>query len=200
MTVFDMVKEFHEIFDHPVGNEPNILPDLAEKRIHLIVDESQELFEAAFKFDLVEILDALADIVYYIEGSAVAFGLGPVELVDYPVNEKVTPGSYSVLLVSTFPLLEQAAMNGDIYYTRTSLSILKSSCYAIAKSYGVDLEEVISAVHKSNMTKLGADGKPIYYTEGADGNARKVAKGPNYKTPTEDIRKIAERVQNSNAS
>ena len=40
-----------------------------------------------------------------------------------------------------------------------------------------DLEEALDRVHKSNMSKLGLDGKPIRRVDG------KVLKGPNYKPP-----------------
>ena len=40
------------------------------------------------------------------------------------------------------------------------------------------LDETLDRVHKSNMSKLGEDGKPIYREDG------KVLKGPNYKLPT----------------
>ncbi len=46
-----------------------------------------------------------------------------------------------------------------------------------AVSFGLPLEEVFAEVHKSNMSKLGDDGKPIYREDG------KVLKGPNYKLP-----------------
>jgi predicted HAD superfamily Cof-like phosphohydrolase len=34
--------------------------------------------------------------------------------------------------------------------------------YGTALAYGFDLDAVIAEVHRSNMTKLGEDGKPIY--------------------------------------
>ena len=40
-----------------------------------------------------------------------------------------------------------------------------------------DLEQALRRVHKSNMSKLGEDGKPIYRKDG------KVLKGPNYQPP-----------------
>ena len=39
------------------------------------------------------------------------------------------------------------------------------------------IEEVFAEIQRSNMTKLGADGKPIYREDG------KVMKGPNYSPP-----------------
>lgn len=44
------------------------------------------------------------------------------------------------------------------------------------------IEEVFDEIHRSNMSKLGADGKPIYREDG------KVLKGPSYFKP--DIQKI----------
>ena len=49
-----------------------------------------------------------------------------------------------------------------------------------ATSLGLPLEAVLEETHKSNMSKLGEDGKPIYRADG------KVLKGPNYKEPNLD--------------
>jgi len=55
-------------------------------------------------------------------------------------------------------------------------------CYQYAESMGWFLDEALDRVHKSNMSKLGDDGHPIYREDG------KVLKGPNYKPPTlEDL-------------
>ena len=50
-------------------------------------------------------------------------------------------------------------------------------CYQMAASQEWDLDEAMRRVHKSNMSKLGEDGKPIYRADG------KVLKGPNYAPP-----------------
>ena len=55
-------------------------------------------------------------------------------------------------------------------------------CYQYAENMGWFLDEALDRVHKSNMSKLDEDGKPIYRKDG------KVLKGPNYKPPTlEDL-------------
>ena len=51
-------------------------------------------------------------------------------------------------------------------------------CFQYAENLGWDLDEALDRVHKSNMTKLGADGQPIRREDG------KVLKGPNYQPPT----------------
>ena len=54
--------------------------------------------------------------------------------------------------------------------------------YQYAENMGWFLDEALDRVHKSNMSKLGDDGKPIYREDG------KVLKGPNYKPPNlEDL-------------
>jgi len=55
-------------------------------------------------------------------------------------------------------------------------------CYQYAENMGWFLDEALDRVHQSNMSKLGADGKPIYREDG------KVLKGPDYKPPSlEDL-------------
>ena len=48
-------------------------------------------------------------------------------------------------------------------------------CYQFAAAFGIDLDTAMRRIYESNMSKLGADGKPIYREDG------KVLKGPNYK-------------------
>ena len=50
-------------------------------------------------------------------------------------------------------------------------------CYQYAENMNWFLDEALDRVNKSNMSKLGEDGKPIYREDG------KVLKGPNYKPP-----------------
>ena len=50
-------------------------------------------------------------------------------------------------------------------------------CFQYAENMEWDLETALDRVHKSNMSKLGLDGKPIRRNDG------KVLKGPNYKPP-----------------
>jgi len=47
--------------------------------------------------------------------------------------------------------------------------------YGAGATFGIDLDKCFAEVHRSNMSKLGEDGKPIYREDG------KVLKGPNYK-------------------
>ena len=50
-------------------------------------------------------------------------------------------------------------------------------CYQYAVNMGWDLDRALALIHKSNLSKLDEDGKPIYREDG------KILKGPNYKKP-----------------
>ena len=54
--------------------------------------------------------------------------------------------------------------------------------YGAGHAFGINLDHCFDEVQKSNMSKLGDDGKPIYNESG------KVMKGPNYFKP--NIKKI----------
>ncbi len=49
--------------------------------------------------------------------------------------------------------------------------------YGAGVAFGINLDKCFDEVHRSNMSKLSEDGKPIYNEFG------KVMKGPNYSPP-----------------
>lgn len=94
-----------------LGTAKNLL------RFNLMDEENKEYLEAANNNDLVEVADALGDMLYILCGTILEHGM---------------------------------------HYK---------------------IEEVFAEIQRSNMSKLGADGKPIYREDG------KVLKGPNYFKP-----------------
>ena len=121
------VRAFHDAFGIPNASAPK--GDIGDRdallRYKLIREENEEYLEAALKGDLVEVADALGDILYILCGTLLKHGL----------EHKI--------------------------------------------------DEVFREIQRSNMSKLGADGKPIYREDG------KVMKGPNYFKP--DIASILDR-------
>jgi len=113
---FESVGDFMEAFGQEVLCKPT-LPniDLSALRLDLIDEEVQELRDGLGKRSMLEIADALTDILYVVYGAGHAFG--------------------------------------------------------------IDLDECFCEVHRSNMTKLGPDGRPIYREDG------KILKGENYSEP-----------------
>lgn len=120
----EAVELFHTTYGLGVGETPKA--DLGttknELRFNLMKEENEEYFEAVQNNDLIEVADALGDMLYILCGTIIEHGL----------QHKI--------------------------------------------------EEVFDEIQRSNMSKLGEDGKPIYREDG------KVMKGPNYFTP--DFSKI----------
>ncbi|MAZ71990.1 MAG: hypothetical protein CMC70_02475 [Flavobacteriaceae bacterium] len=115
----DAVHQFHTAFGLGIKETPTA--DLGIKknllRYELMREENEEYLEAANTNDLVEVADALGDMLYILCGTIIEHGM----------QHKI--------------------------------------------------EEVFNEIQRSNMSKLGADGKPIYRKDG------KVLKGPNYFKP-----------------
>lgn len=61
-------------------------------------------------------------------------------------------------------------------------------CRSEALKFGLPLEDVLDIIMDSNESKLGADGKPIYDTNG------KFLKGPNYWKPEPKIKALLQGV------
>ena len=70
------VKDFHIAFGQRVGEKPE-LPDTKERtlRMKLLAEEMYEYTVAENENDLVEVADALADIIYIACGTAVSYGI-----------------------------------------------------------------------------------------------------------------------------
>jgi len=116
MNHTEMVAEFHKTYSAYISDRPQLpSPEVRELRYKLLKEEWEEYVEAESNHDLVEIADALGDMLYIIHGTAV--------------------------------------------------------------SYGIPINEIFEEIHRSNMSKLGEDGKPIRREDG------KVMKGPNYFKP-----------------
>ena len=113
------VEKFHDVFK--IGNRyvpTAVVPENEYMlRYNLIKEENEEYLEAVQNNDLIEIADALGDMMYILCGTIIEHGL----------QHKI--------------------------------------------------EEVFDEIQRSNMSKLGEDGNPIYREDG------KVMKGPNYFKP-----------------
>jgi predicted HAD superfamily Cof-like phosphohydrolase len=74
--VADQVREFHEMFGCDISETPDIgTKELRKLREDLLREEFSEYLFASFDQDLVEIADALGDMVYVIYGTALAHGI-----------------------------------------------------------------------------------------------------------------------------
>ena len=76
MTNFKKVGVFMKTFGQEVKNEPSFSTDkINQLRISLIQEELDELKEAMSNNDLLEVADALTDLLYVTYGAGHAFGI-----------------------------------------------------------------------------------------------------------------------------
>ena len=119
------VETFHNAFGITNRKKPQAdIPEI-KLRFDLMDEENKEYLEAAKNNNLIEVADALGDMLYILCGTILAHGM----------QNKI--------------------------------------------------EEIFNEIQKSNMSKLDANGKPIYRADG------KVMKGPNYFKP--NIKEILEK-------
>ena len=115
----DSVKQFHDTYKIGYSNDP--IADLGPKknklRFELMSEENEEYLDASNNNDIIEVADALGDMLYILCGTIIEHGMQDI------------------------------------------------------------IEPVFDEIQKSNMSKLGKDGNPIFREDG------KVMKGPNYFKP-----------------
>lgn len=113
------VREFHSAFGLGIKETPTASLGREKNRLRyeLMKEENEEYLEAATEGNVIEVADALGDMLYILCGTILEHGM-----------------QYKI-------------------------------------------EEVFDQIQKSNMSKLGIDGKPVYREDG------KVLKGPGYCPP-----------------
>ena len=91
MTNFDKVGTFMKTFGQEVKTKPSFSSDKINKlRIDLINEELSELTEAINKKDLLEVADALTDILYVTYGAGHAFGINLDKCFDEVQNSNMS--------------------------------------------------------------------------------------------------------------
>ncbi|UJH66773.1 nucleoside triphosphate pyrophosphohydrolase family protein [Allomuricauda sp. SCSIO 65647] len=115
-----------------------------------------------------------------------SFGLGVSEAPRANLGESKNLLRYKLMREENEEYLE-AANNGDLIEVADALGDMLYILCGTILEHGMQhkIEEVFEEIQKSNMSKLGSDGKPIYREDG------KVLKGPNYFKP--DIKTIIEK-------
>ena len=73
--------------------------------------------------------------------------------------------------------LKQAISENNLTEVADAVTAILYVTYGAGHAFGINLDKCFEEVQKSNMSKLGKDGKPIYNEFG------KVMKGPDYFKP-----------------
>jgi len=91
MTNFDKVGEFMKTFGQEVKKEPSFSTNkINELRVSLIQEELDELKEAMHNKDLLEVADALTDLLYVTYGAGHAFGINLDKCFDEVQNSNMS--------------------------------------------------------------------------------------------------------------
>jgi|TARA_B110000305_G_C19457587_1_gene651999 predicted HAD superfamily Cof-like phosphohydrolase len=73
----DCVKKFHQVYKLSFKDNPTskLDPETIKLRFNLMAEENQEYFEAANNNDLIEVADALGDMLYILCGTIIEHGM-----------------------------------------------------------------------------------------------------------------------------
>lgn len=107
-----------------------------------------------------------------------AFGIKNLKNPTGKIDESVALLRYKLMREENEEYLE-AAQAGDLTEVADALGDMLYILCGTILSHGLQdkIEEVFDEIQRSNMSKLGADGKPLYRDDG------KVLKGPGYFKP-----------------
>ncbi len=186
---------FHKAFNQPIlGWEAFPSQERIDLRLSLIKEELEELKLAFVNEDIVEVADALVDLMYVTNGTVLEFGMQAYlgdESYDLKtfLNGDVTctpsvavneAGFHNLdFLANAVSQLEQAVNSRNLFSTVEWLVTLVEMILVVVIDFC--LQNYFYACHDevqaSNMSKLGEDGKPIYRADG------KVVKGANFFKP-----------------
>lgn len=106
----------------------------------------------------------------------VAFGLALARRPSCDIPPPLT-ALRQALLDEEVAELADAVRANDLTAIADALADTVYVAFGTALTYGIDLDAVLAEVHRSNMSKLGRDGRPIRRQDG------KVMKGPDYSPP-----------------
>ena len=171
-AAYNQVRQFNRTFrnQEPRPSMGKLAYDAEERmRLGLMAEEVCELVDACAVNSLDGTIDALADIVYVSYGFLQYFGYRP----DFNLFQMRLFKDDSGNFVDAYILIQEELVRcTSAYCTGLEVTLCDSVygmirlAYVAAASLGFDLSVAISEVHRSNMTKLSEDGKPIYREDG----------------------------------
>ncbi len=104
-------------------------------------------------------------------------GLHQLNDEEFEAKVKRTLAGYAIAQGAPVNLVEAADALGDIDYVTQGANLV----------FGFPAEAVVAEIHRANMSKLGADGQPVYDEHG------KIQKGPNYAAP--DVARVLDLIE-----
>lgn len=94
-----------------------------------------------------------------------------------PLSDEPTAALRLALIEEELAELRDALAASDIIAVADALADLAYVINGAALTWGIDLDAALVEVHRSNMTKMPANGQPVKHPAG------KILKGPDYEPP-----------------
>lgn len=205
-THFQLVGEFHIIFDYPVLKERFLDvfdqdPKLLQSRLAFIREERDEFLEALENSDLVEMADALCDLNYFAFGSGQCLGInldteleasGNSNICNTPINSepgflaevdpKVLENREEIMIrlnviTTHIDRFERAISDRDFDEIVNSLRSIVIATFQLGYYLNFDMDSMFREVHRSNMTKVCQN------IEDAEESVRRYKEEGRYKKP-----------------
>lgn len=161
----EQVKEWHESFNVPVLKSDQLPPiHRVLLRLELVKEEFKELKEAHESGNIEHIAKEACDLLYVVLGGRLEFGY----YADLKTVFHIVPNNIETLERWVDYFLKYASPD--------AFSEIEYALLAYLKKAGLSpyFDRCFDEVHRSNMSKLDDNGKPIYREDG------KALKGPNY--------------------
>jgi predicted HAD superfamily Cof-like phosphohydrolase len=161
---FDLVGEFHDVFDHPKRTTlyKELFDDtkLPKFRYDLIKEEFDEFMDAFKENDVVEMADALCDMAYVVNGAGHCFGMNLCNVKSS--QSQTTCGASPTTSVSLnigkmnteMKSYIDAVDTNDLSKLQTCLVSMLNIIHDLANCLGFDFDKMFREVHRSNMTKV----------------------------------------------
>ena len=118
----------------------------------------------------------LSDAMAYVASFHEAFGLPRAACPDADVPADLAKLRVDLLFEETGEFADASAKS-DIVGIADALADIVYVAYGAAVTYGIDLDAALREVHRSNMSKLDEQGRPVYRADG------KVLKSARYTPP-----------------
>lgn len=165
--MLSLLKEFHDKYGLPYDAQPRSLPD-AELQFRLVChrEECDEYRKAVKEENLVEALDALADEIYFLTGTAHRQGFKDLNV--WPYHDRIAPQP-GFLARGTQALRDSrhetvlrnyataATTHTDVaeslWKQKEALREALQAFYYTAALHGFDIHEALLRVHAANMAK-----------------------------------------------